>query len=158
MFKKLFGPKKVEGIGTPVPTGVLRGEILKYFPSTAEINQYLKIESLKDSPEGFTAVWKFYARERDDEGYKRNYEVTHRVEVDVRPAEHTVQLKARNMKRTARVPQGAILHSYWSDYVHIGLLEDLQKLEITNVHTYSTKKFLAPLVECITRNGWDVLK
>ncbi len=158
MFKKIFGPKKIEGVGEPVPTAQLRGEILKYFPSTEEINQYLRIEPLKDSPEGFTAVWQLYARERDDEGYQRNYEVTHRVLVDIRPGEHTVQLKARNVKRTARVPQEAKLHSYWSDYVHIGLLEDLQRLEITNVHTYSTKKFLAPLVECITRNGWDVLK
>ena len=44
MFKKMFGPKKVEGVGVPIPAKELRNVLLEYFPKEEEINQYLTIE------------------------------------------------------------------------------------------------------------------
>ena len=73
MFKKMFGPKKVEAVGEPIPTKDLRAAILAFFPKGEGINEYLTIEDCKDSPEGFNAVWKLYAIERDNEGMKQKY-------------------------------------------------------------------------------------
>ena len=77
MFKKIFGPKKVEGVGTPIPTEELRANILTYFPKAEGVNQYLTFEDSKDSPDGFNAVWKLYARDRDDDGIRRKYLVSY---------------------------------------------------------------------------------
>ena len=50
MFKKMFGPKKVEGVGEPIPAEELRSMLLDYFPKEGEINQYLTIENCDESP------------------------------------------------------------------------------------------------------------
>jgi hypothetical protein len=76
MFKKIFGPKKVEGVGTPVPAEELRDALLDCFPKEGEINQYLTIEKSDKTHEGFTAAWEFFIRQSDDEGIKRNYLIT----------------------------------------------------------------------------------
>lgn len=38
MFKKIFGPNKVEGVGTPIPIDELREALLDCFPKEGEIN------------------------------------------------------------------------------------------------------------------------
>jgi hypothetical protein len=63
MFKKLFGPKKVEGVGEPVEAAVLREKLLALFPSDGPVNEHLSIEENEKSPDGFSAVWQMYIKE-----------------------------------------------------------------------------------------------
>jgi hypothetical protein len=158
MFKKMFGPKKVEAIGDPIPTKDLRTAILAFFPKSDGINEYLTIEDSKDNPEGFNAVWKLYAKERDDEGLKHNYLVTHTIKVDIKAEEKAVYLKSKHFGRTARVPKDEILHDSWMPYIQIGKIEDLKPVEHKNINFFSQKKSLDALVEHITLNGWDVFR
>jgi len=120
MFKKIFGPKKVEGVGTPIPTEELRALILTYFPRENSINQHLTIENSDDSPDGFNAVWKFYARDRDADGMKHNYSITHTVKVNIQPQENAVTIKSKHFAKTARVPDGETLHDSWIPHIQIG--------------------------------------
>ena len=96
MFKKLFGPKKVEGVGAPVPTEELREALLSYFPKEGAINQYLTIERSDKTHEGFAAVWEFFIRDSDEEGIKHNYLLKHTILVDIRPEEKAVYLKSKH--------------------------------------------------------------
>ena len=158
MFKKMFGPKKVEAVGEPVSTKEIRESILAFFPKVTGINDYLTIEDSKDNPEGFNAVWKLYAIERDDEGIKHKYLVTHTVKVDIKTEEKAVYLKNKHVGRSARIPKDEILHKSWMPFIQIGKIEDLKPVEEKNVYSFSTKKSLAPLVKHITQKGWDVYR
>lgn len=158
MFKKIFGPKKVEGVGTPIPTEELRALILTYFPKENSINQHLTIEKSDESPDGFNAVWKIYARDRDDEGIKRNYLITHTVKVNIQPQENAVPIKSKHFARTARVPDGEIQHDSWIPHIQIGKIEALKAAEKKKFRTFSQKKSIEPLVELITQNGWDAYR
>ena len=158
MFKKIFGPKKIEGVGTPVPTEELRTKILEFFPQEGEINKYLSIEGSKDSPDGFNAVWKLYARDRDNEGIRRNYLITHTVKVLIDPKEHAVTLKSKHFARTARVPKDETLHESWVPHVKIGRLDEVQASLGKKFQMFSFKKASESLVEYITQNGWDAYR
>jgi len=103
MFKKMFGPKKKEGQGNPVPVSELRKALMEYFPKEGEINQYLTIESSDKTHEGFAAVWEFFIRERDSDGIRQNYLLKHTALVDIRPDEKAVYLKSKHFARTKRV-------------------------------------------------------
>ena len=81
MFKKIFGPKKVDGVGTPVPTEELRDALLDCFPKEGEINQYLATEKTDKTHEGFAAVWEFFIRQSDEEVIKRNYLSKHTMNI-----------------------------------------------------------------------------
>ncbi len=122
IFKKIFGFKKVEGVGTPVPIDELREALLDCFPKEGKINQYLTIEKSDKTHEGFAAVWEFFIRESDEDGFKRNYLVKHTVFVDIRPAEKSVYLKNRHFARTKRVPKGTVVYDPWFRQVRIGKL------------------------------------
>jgi len=158
MFKKMFGPKKVEGVGTPIPVEKLRASILTYFPKEDDINRYLTIEDSDDSPEGFNAVWKFYARDRDADGMKHDYLITHTVKVKIQPKENAVTLKSKHFARTARVPDGETLHESWIPHIQIGKIEDLKAAVEKKVHFFSSKKSTETLVKYITQNGWDAYR
>lgn len=158
MFKKMFGPKKVEAAGEPIPTKDLRAAILAFFPKGDGINEYLTIEDSKDSPEGFNAVWKMYAKDTDSDGMTRNFLITHTVMVDIKADEKAVYLKSKHFGKTTRVPKDEkVLHS-WMPFIQIGKIEDLKPVERKKVNFFSQKKSLEPLVEHITQNGWDVFR
>jgi len=158
MFKKLFGPKKVEGVGAPVPTEELRKALLSYFPKEGAINQYLTIERSDKTHEGFAAVWEFFIRDRDPEGIKRNYLMKHTVLVDIRPEEKAVYLKYKHTARTKRVPRDAEVYEPWFHQVRIGKLADLEAENILKVRSFSHKKSLEPLVVQATNMGWDAYR
>jgi hypothetical protein len=158
MFKKMFGPKKVEAIGEPVPTKDIRAAILNLLPKSDGINEYLTIEDSKDSPDGFNAVWKLYAKDTDNDGITQNYLITHTIKVDIRPAEKSVYLKNKHFGKTVRVPKGEPVHKSWMPYIQIGMLKDLEQVENKHTFFFSSKKSFEPLIEVITQNGWDVYK
>ena len=145
MFKKIFGPKKVEGVGTPVPNDELRDALLDYFPKDGEINQYLTIEKTDKTHEGFAAVWEFFIRQSDEEGIKRNYLLKHTVLVDIRPDEKAVYLKNKHFARTKRVPKGIEVYDPWFRQVRIGKLADLKAVNIDTVRSFSSKKRFLPV-------------
>jgi len=151
MFKKMFGPKKVEGVGTPIPVEELRASILKYFPKEDDINQYLTIENCDDSPEGFNAVWKFYALALDHEGIKDSFLFTHTVKVNIQPQENAVTIKSKRSAKASRVPDIETLHDSYLWQVQIGKIEVLKAVEKKKIRRFSLKT----LVESITQNGWD---
>lgn len=163
MFKKMFGPKKIEGKGEAIPLEELRDKLLAYFPSEGEVNPFLTIEANKKSPEGFSAVWQFYSKESDMDnmGYKK-CQVTHTVSVAIDPAEKAVRLKSRHFSKTTRIPRGETIYHPWQRYVKIGLLPDLiEQVEADKnkkAFSYSSKKVFEPLIACITENGWDAYK
>ena len=154
MFKKVFGPKKTEGIGEPVSTSEIKNVILTYLPKEGEINQYLSFEDMEKS-EGLKAVWEFYDRDRDEEGIRHNYLMKHTLIIDIRPDEKAVYLKHRHFQRTKRIPKDEPIYDPWFQQIQIGKLEDLQKIDFASLRSYSTKKVVAPLVEGITQHGWD---
>ena len=158
MFKKIFGPKKVEGMGTPVPAEELRASILTYFPKEDGINQHLTIEKSDESLDEFNAVWKFYARDLDGEGIRRKYLITHTVKVNIQPQENAVFIKSKHFARTARVPDGETLHDSWIPHIQIGKIGALKAAEKKKFRTFSQKKSIEPLIEHITQNGWDAYR
>jgi hypothetical protein len=158
MFKKMFGPKKVEAIGTAVSTEDIRAAILTLLPKSDGINEYLTIENSKDSPDGFNAVWKLYARDTDSDGMTQNYQITHTIKVDIRPSEKAVYLKSKHFGKTVRAPKDAIVHKSWMPYIQIGRLEDLEPVQNKNTFFFSSKKSLEPMIEQITQNGWDAYR
>jgi ferritin len=158
MFKKIFGPKKVEGVGTPVPAEELRDALLDCFPKEGEINQYLTIERSDKTHEGFTAAWEFFIRQSDDEGIKRNYLMTHTVLVDIRPEEKAVYLKNKHFARTKRVPKDTEVYDPWYRQVRIGKLADMKAENIDKVRFFSSKKSLDPVVIQATNMGWDAYR
>jgi hypothetical protein len=158
MFKKMFGPKKVEAIGEAVPTEAIRAAILNLLPKSEGINEYLTIEDAKDSPDGFNAVWKLYAKDTDGEGITQNYLITHTIKVDIRPAEKAVYLKNKHFGKTVRVPKDETVHKSWMPYIQIGKLENLEPVENMRTFSFSSKKTFEPLIEVITQNGWDAYK
>lgn len=163
MFKKMFGPKKIEGKGKAVPVEELRNKLLELFPSEGEVNSFLTIEANKKSQDGFSAVWKFYSKESDMDnmGYKK-CQVTHTVNVEIDPAEKAVHLKSKHFSKTTRIPKGETIHFPWQKYVNIGKLPDLiEKVEADKskrAFSYSSKKAFKPVIACITENGWDAYK
>ena len=136
---------------------------MEYFPSEGEVNPFLTIEANKKSPDGFSAVWKFYSKESDMDniGYK-NCQVTHTISVEIDPKEKSVRLKTRHFSKTTRIPRGEMIYHPWQKQVKIGLLPDLiQEVEADKkkrAFTYSSKKALEPVVACITENGWDAYR
>ncbi len=158
----LFGPKKIEGTGDSIAADVLRTKMLDLFPQSGEVNQNLSIEMNDKFPQGFTAVWKMYTKEpQENNSFRFNfflYTFTLTVDVDVK--EKAVHLKTKNFSKSARVPEGEMVFDPWYSQVKIGELADLQgevkKEGLVRVYTYSNKKLLQPLVDCITKNGWSV--
>jgi len=143
MFKKIFGPKKVEGVGTAVPIDKLREALLDCFPMEGEINQYLTIEKSDKTHEGFAAVWEFFIRQSDEEGFKRNYLLTHTVLVDI---------------RSERVPKDIEVYDPWFRQIRIGKLADLKAVNIDKVRFFSSKKSLEPVIAQVTNMGWDTYR
>lgn len=161
MFKKLFGPKKVEGVGEPVEAAVLREKLLALFPSDGPVNEHLSIEENEKSPDGFSAVWQMYIKERDEENSGRyyNYFLTHAVDIDINPEDKSVHIKITQKKKSAKPPQGSTVYNPWYRQVKVGSLEELKaQVEAESKkksYSYSTKKLKEPLVACIVNNGWD---
>lgn len=158
---KLFGPKKIEGIGEPCDVEILRSALLELLPIEGEVNNCLTIATNEKFPAGFLAIWKMYAKERqEDNSFRFNYvQVTYTFNVDVDPSERAVHLKARNFMKSARIPEGEKVYYPWYSQVKIGKLSDLkdkeEKESQARVYTFSTKKMREPLVACITQHGWD---
>jgi len=70
----LFGPKKIEGMGDPIAADELRTKILNLFPQSGEVNQYLSIETNDKFPRGFTAAWKMYTKEpQENNSFRFNF-------------------------------------------------------------------------------------
>ena len=149
MFKKIFGPKKVEGVGTPIPAEELREVLLAYFPKEGEINQYLTIENCEDSPEGFNAVWKFYQWQFDE--YMDIKRCALSVIVNIQPQENAVHLKDKSTAQSARKPDKETVHKEKEVLIRIGKIEDLKAVEKKKIPRHTLKT----LVEPITQNGWD---
>ena len=160
MFKKMFGPKKIEGVGEPIPVGEMKDKLLAFFPSQGEVNPFLSIEPNKKSPQGFSAVWKFYSRESDmDNMGKVKCQVTHTIAVDIDPDEKFVRFHTKHFTKTARIPRGEMIYEPWHRQVKIGKLADLE-VEVEEDKSrkffkYSSKDALKPLIDCVTQNGWD---
>ena len=161
MFKKIFGPKKTEGIGEPVPPAELRTALQALFPSEGEVNAHLSIEKNEKSPEGFNAVWRMYIKESDAEDTFRYhyYMLTHKLSVDIDPQEKAVRFKISQNKKSARVAQGETVYDPWYGQVKVGELQDLKAQAAAESakrsYSYSTKKLTEPLVSCATALGWD---
>ena len=149
MFKKMFGPKKVEGVGAPIPVEELRNILLEYFPKEGEINQYLTIENCDDSPDGFNAVWKFYQRQFDEYMDIKRFTVT--VIVNIQPKENTVHIEDKGISQSARKPDRETVHKENEVLIRIGKIEDLIAVEKKKIH----RSTLKTLVEPIIQNGWD---
>ena len=149
MVKKMFGPKKVEGVGTPIPAEELRDMLLDCFPKEGEINQYLTIENCDDSPEGFNAVWKFYAWEEGEFKVIKMFTTT--IIVNIQPQENAVHIKDKSSAHSARVPDGETVHKSNEALIRIGKIEVLKAVEKKKIRRSSLKT----LVEPITQNGWD---
>lgn len=162
MFKKLFGPKEIPAVGDPVPLDELRKIIFSFMPKDGEINQYLTFEDNKKFPQGFLAVWRFYAREKDSENFQyRNYAVTHTVNVDIDPDTKTVHLKAKHFMKTTRVPKDEPIYEPWYRQVRIGTLDEIREKIATEtkkkVYSYSSRKSFESLAQAISQNGWTAL-
>jgi len=151
MFKKMFGPKKVEGVGAPIPAEELRNVLLEYFPKEGEINRYLTIEDCDDSPDGFNAVWKFYQWQFNGD-YNDIKLCTPKVIVNIQPQENAVHLKIESTPQSARKPDKETVHKENEVLIRIGKIEDLKAVEKKKIRSGSLKI----LVEPITQNGWDV--
>lgn len=161
MFKKIFGPKKTEGIGEPVRPEELRAALLELFPSEGDVNAHLDIEKNESSSEGFNAVWRMYIKESDSEDAFRYhyYMLTHTLSVDIDPSEHAVRFKVSQNRKSARVPQGEQVYDPWYAQVKVGKLDELKaQAEAESAKrsfSYSSKKLTEPLVTCATSLGWD---
>ena len=127
MFKKIFGPKKVGGVGTPIPAEELRDVLLEYFPKEGEINQDLTIENCDDSPDGFNAVWKFYANVWDE--YMDIKLFTHTVIINIKPQEKAVHIKEKSAAHSVRVPDGETVHKENKVVIRIGKIEVLKAVK-----------------------------
>ncbi len=158
----LFGPKKIEGKGTPITAEELRAKLLQLLPQKGNINQHLSIELNEKFPLGFVAVWEMYTKEhQENNSFKFDYFLfTFTLSVDIDPQEKVVHLKTKEFSKSVRVPEGEQVYSPWYGQVRIGNWEDVQgevKPEgLVKVYTFSNKKLLEPLVECSTQNGWGV--
>jgi hypothetical protein len=151
MFKKMFGPKKVDGVGEPIPAEELRKILLEYFPKEGGINKYLSIEGCDGSPEGFNAVWRFYQWQ-----FNGNYNdirlCTPTVIVNIQPQEKSVYLELKSISQSARKPDNETVHKENEMLIRIGKIEDLRAVDKKKIPRGSLKI----LVEPITQNGWDV--
>jgi len=155
MFKKMFGPKKHDAQGTPVPMDELRSALMAFFPQDGEVNKYLTFDKNDKVHEGFAAVWEYFMRDRDNEGMKRDYLMTFTVNVDIRPDEKAVYFKSKRFARTKRLPIGTERFDPWFTGIGIGKL-DVVKTEFNgNVKVFRPKKKLEQLVEQATSMGWD---
>ena len=158
MFKKIFGPKKFEAQGDPIPTEALRNILLSYFPREGEINQHLSFDKTDKVNEGFEARWEFYANETDTDGNRQRVRVNHTVFVDIRPAENAVYFKTRHITRTKRPPRGEKVYNMWIPQVRIGKLEVLRQSKPGGFVFYNQKKVLDPLVADVTSHGWNAFR
>ena len=147
----MFGPKKVEGVGVPIPAKELRNVLLEYFPKEEEINQYLTIEDCDNSPEGFNAVWKFYQWQFNGK-YNDIRFCTPKIIVNIQPKENAVHLKMESTPQSVQKPDNATVHKEKEVLIWIGKIEDLKAVEKKKIRRSSLKI----LVEPITQNGWDV--
>ena len=150
MFKKMFGPKKVEGVGAPIPAEELRNVLLEYFPKEGEINRYLTIEDCDDSPDGFNAVWKFYQWQFNGD-YNDIKLCTPKVIVNIQPQENAVHIEDKGIAQSARKPDRETVHKENEVLIRIGKIEDLIAVEKKKIH----RSTLKTLVEPIIQNGWD---
>jgi len=151
MFKKMLGPKKVEGVGEPIPTEELRNILLEYFPKEGKINQYLTIEDCGESPDGFNAVWKFYQWQFNGD-YNEIRLCTPKIIVNIQPQENAVHLKMESAPQSVRKPENQTVHKEKEVLIRIGKIEDLK----ANYKKKIRRSSLKILVEPITQNGWDV--
>ena len=161
MFKKIFGPKIIKGVGDPVEADVLREKLLALFPSAGVVNAYLKIEENEKSPEGFSAVWRLYIREEDEDNSRvfHTYLLTHSINIEIHREEKSVHIKISERRKSADPPEGTVVYKPWYRQVKVGSLDELKaQVEAEAAkrsYTYSRKKLKEPLVACITSNGWD---
>ena len=159
----LFGPKKIEGKGTPIAAEELRAKLLQLFPQKGEVNPQLAIEPNEKYPFGFVATWKMYTKERqENNSFKFDYfQFTFTVDVDIDPKEKIVHLKAKEFSKSARVPDGEPVYEPWYGQVRIGQWEDVQgevkQTGLVKTYTFSHKKLLDPLVESSAQHGWSVI-
>jgi len=158
MFKKVFGPKKTEAQGAPIPLDELRNLILSYFPKEGEINQHLSFAKTDKVNEGFEARWEFYAWDTDSEGDSTRVRVNHTIFVDIQPDEHAVYFKSRHNTRTKRPPRGEEVYKSWIPQVRVGKLEDLRQQKPSRFVFYSPKKVLQPIIDDVASHGWDAYK
>jgi hypothetical protein len=158
MFKKIFGPKKFEAQGAPVPLEDMRNLLLSYFPREGEINSYLTIDKTKKVNEGFEARWEFFTYETDTEGDRQRVLLKHTVFVDIRPDENAVYFKTRHLTRTKRPPRREKVYDFWQSQVRIGKLETLMQEKPSRFVFYNAKKILQPLVDDVTSHGWDAYR
>lgn len=155
MFKKMFGPKKHEAQGSPVPLEELKSALMAYFPQEGETNKYLTFGTNDKVHDGFTAVWEYYMRDRDDEGMQRDYLLTFTVFVDIREDEKAVYFKSRRFSRTKRVPMGTERLDPWYSGIGIGDLETVKTEFAKNFTSFAPRKKLKFLVEKTNALGWD---
>ena len=158
MFKKVFGPKKFDAQGTPIPLEDMRNLLLSYFPREGEINQHLSFEKTDKVNEGFEAHWEFFANELDSEANRQRVRVNHTVFVDIRPSENAVYFKTHHITRTKRPPIGEKVYDTLTLQVRIGKLETLIQEKPSKFVFYNAKKVLQPLVDDVTINGWDAFR
>ncbi|MDK2981737.1 MAG: hypothetical protein PWQ55_2084 [Chloroflexota bacterium] len=142
---------------------VLREKLLALFPSDGPINEHLTIEKNENSPEGFSAVWQMYIKEKDEENSRKfyNFSMTHSILVDIHPEDTSVHIKITNKKKSAKPPEGETVYYPWYRQVKVGKMDDLKaQFEAEskkNSFSYSTKKLKEPLINCIVNNGWDAV-
>jgi hypothetical protein len=161
LFKKMFGPKKMEASGQPVEPEALREALLALLPSQGEVNKHLRIEKHDKFPEGFNAVWQMYVKERDPDDSFRYHtnQLTLTLSAEIDPGEKSVRFKVGQKQKSARVPQGETLYDPWYGQVKVGKLEDLQaEVEAEAAkrsYSFSNRKLTEPLAVCAAANGWD---
>lgn len=158
MFKKLFGPKKFGGEGSPVSTDEIRNLVLAYFPKEGDINLHLSFDQSDTVNDGFEAKWEFYSFDNDTEGNRQRVLVKHTVFVDIRSQENAVFFKTRHFTRTKKPPKGEEIYQNWQSQVQIGKLETLKQEKSSRFVFYNANKVLEPLIEEVTRNGWDAYR
>ncbi len=161
MFKKMFGPKKMDAVGEPVEPKALREALLALLPSQGEVNKHLKIETHDKFPEGFKAVWQMYIKEQDDEDSFKYHTslLTHTLSAEIDPKEKSARFKVSQNKKSARVPEGEPVYDPWYGQVKAGPLEELRaQMEAEakkRSYSYSTRKLTEPLAACASGMGWD---
>jgi len=160
MFKKLFGPKKIEASGNPVEVGVLREALLELLPSHGEVNRHLKIEEHDKMPHGFKAIWEMYVKEWDQEDRFKFYTqlLTLTLSAEIDEGKKTVSFKISQKQKSTRAQEGEPLYDPWYGQVKVGKLEDLEA-EVESEkdkrsYSFSNKKLTEPLAARAAANGW----
>lgn len=155
MFKKIFGPKKHEAVGSPVSLEILKKGLMAYFPQEEGINEFLTFESDEKVHEGFVAVWEYFMRDQNDEGMWLNYLTKFKVLVDIRPDEKAVYFKTRQTSRTKRIPKDTKVFQPWYTAIGIGDLETVRTEFGGNVTSFASHKKMKFLADKAAEMGWD---